>query len=148
MSLTGANADKRYPMTPTQQKIALAKLYGKLNGSSVGGGTSDVDEAVDKVAAEIKKAGSKAVVEKPKYVRQGDAATVAKLVADMNAGRVGALIMDGVNPAYTLPNAEEFISGLEQVDVSVDFAYINDETAQASSYVAAASHYLESWGDA
>ena len=175
MSLTGANADKRYPMTPTQQKIALAKLYGKLNGSSVGGGTSDVDEAVDKVAAEIKKAGSKAVVvsglndenaqtvvlainkllaseafdvEKPKYVRQGDAAKVAKLVADMNAGRVGALIMDGVNPAYTLPNAEEFISGLEQVDVSVDFAYINDETAQASSYVAAASHYLESWGDA
>ena len=174
MSLTGANADKRYPMTPTQQKIALAKLYGKLNGSSVGGGTSDVDEAVDKVAAEIKKAGSKAVVvsglndenaqtvvlainkllaseafdvEKPKYVRQGDAAKVAKLVADMNAGRVGALIMDGVNPVYTLPNAEEFVSGLEQVDVSVDFAYINDETAQASSYVAAASHYLESWGD-
>lgn len=175
MSLTGANADKRYPMTPTQQKIALAKLYGKLNGSSVGGGTSDVDEAVDKVAAEIKKAGSKAVVvsglndenaqtvvlainkllaseafdpEKPKYVRQGDAAKVSKLIADMNAGRVGALIMDGVNPAYTLPNADEFLSGLGQVDVSVDFAFINDETAQASSYVAAASHYLESWGDA
>ncbi|WP_437397432.1 TAT-variant-translocated molybdopterin oxidoreductase [Flagellimonas lutimaris] len=175
MSLTGANADKRYPMTPTQQKIALAKLYGKLNGSSVGGGTSDVDEAVDKVAAEIRKAGSKAVVvsglndenaqtvvlainkllaseafdvEKPKYVRQGDVAKMGKLIADMNAGRVGALIMDGVNPVYTLPNAEEFLSGLEQVDVSVDFAYINDETAQASSYVAAASHYLESWGDA
>ncbi|WP_318309503.1 TAT-variant-translocated molybdopterin oxidoreductase [Flagellimonas crocea] len=175
MSLTGANADKRYPMTPTQQKVALAKLYGKLNGSSVGGGTSDVDEAVDKVAAEIKKAGRKAVVvsglndenaqtvvlainkllaseafdpEKPKYVRQGDTAKVSKLIADMNAGRVGALIMDGVNPAYTLPNAEEFVSGLGQVDVSVDFAYTNDETAQASTYVAAASHYLESWGDA
>ncbi|RIV35433.1 4Fe-4S dicluster domain-containing protein [Flagellimonas lutimaris] len=175
MSLTGANADKRYPMTPTQQKIALAKLYGKLNGSSVGGGTSDVDEAVDKVAAEIRRAGSKAVVvsglndenvqtvvlainkllaseafdaEKPKYIRQGDVAKMGKLIADMNAGRVGALIMDGVNPAYTLPNAEEFLSGLGQVDVSVDFAYINDETAQASSYVAAASHYLESWGDA
>ncbi|MBO6533443.1 MAG: TAT-variant-translocated molybdopterin oxidoreductase [Muricauda sp.] len=174
MSLTGANADKRYPMTPTQQKIALAKLYGKLNGSNVGGGTSDVDEAVDKVAAEIKKAGRKAVVvsglndenaqtvvlainkllaseafdpEKPKYVRQGDAAKVNKLVADMNAGRVGALIMDGVNPAYTLPNAEEFLAGLEKVDLSVDFAYTNDETAQASTYVAASSHYLESWGD-
>ncbi len=175
MSLTGANADKRYPMTPTQQKIALAKLYGKLNGSSVGGGTSDVDEAVDKLAAEIKKAGNKAVVvsglndesaqtvvlainkllaseafdaEKPKYVRQGDTEKVGKLIADMNAGRVGALIMDGVNPVYTLPNAEEFLSGLEQVDISVDFAYTNDETAQSSNYVAAASHYLESWGDA
>ncbi|WP_222983192.1 TAT-variant-translocated molybdopterin oxidoreductase [Flagellimonas meishanensis] len=175
MSLTGANADKRYPMTPTQQKVALAKLYGKLNGSNVGGGTSDVDEAVDKVAAQIRRAGSKAVVvtglndihaqtvvlainkllaseafdaENPRYVRQGDAAKVSKLISDMNAGRVGALIMDGVNPAYTLPNADEFISGLEKVDVSVTFAFNNDETAQASKYVGAASHYLESWGDA
>jgi molybdopterin-containing oxidoreductase family iron-sulfur binding subunit len=175
MSLSGANADKRYPMTPTQQKIALAKLYGKLNGSSVGGGTSDVDEAVDKVASELKKAGSKAVVvtglndvnaqtvvlainkllaseafdaENPRYVRQGDTAKVGKLIADMNAGRVGALIMDGVNPAYTLPNADEFVAGLEKVDVSVTFAFNNDETAQVAGYVAAASHYLESWGDA
>ncbi|KQC30021.1 TAT-variant-translocated molybdopterin oxidoreductase [Flagellimonas eckloniae] len=175
MSLTGANADKRYPMTPTQQKIALAKLYGKLNGSNVGGGTSDVDEAVDAVAAQIRKAGSKAVVvtglndinaqtvvlainqllaseafdtENPKYVRQGSIAKVNKLVSDMNAGRVGALIIDGVNPAYSLPNAADFISGLEKVSVSVDFAFNNDETAQAVKYVAAASHYLESWGDA
>ncbi len=175
MSLTGANADKRYPMTPTQQKIALAKLYGKLNGSNVGGGTSDVDEAVDSIAAQIRKAGSKAVVvtglndinaqtvvlainkllaseafdtEHPKYVRQGSIAKVNKLVSDMNAGRVGALIIDGVNPVYSLPNAADFISGLEKVDVSVDFAFNNDETAQATKYVAAASHYLESWGDA
>ncbi|RIV73797.1 TAT-variant-translocated molybdopterin oxidoreductase [Flagellimonas aequoris] len=175
MSLSGANADKRYPMTPTQQKIALAKLYGKLNGSNVGGGTSDVDEAVEKVAAEIKKAGSKAVVvtglndvnaqtvvlainkllaseafdpESPKYIRQGDTAKVTKLVADMNAGRVGALLMDGVNPVYTLPNSEEFVSGLEKVDLSVAFSFNNDETAQAANYVGAASHYLESWGDA
>ncbi|MBS9460828.1 TAT-variant-translocated molybdopterin oxidoreductase [Flagellimonas sp. 389] len=175
MSLTGANADKRYPMTPTQQKIALAKLYGKLNGSNVGGGTSGVDEAVESVAAQIKKAGNKAVVvsglndvnaqtivlainkllsseafdtNEPKYVRQGNVAKVNKLVSDMNSGRVGALLMDGVNPAYTLPNATEFVSGLEKVDLSVSFSFNNDETAQASKYVAAASHYLESWGDA
>lgn len=175
MSLTGANADKRYPMTPTQQKIALAKLYGKLNGSNVGGGTSDVDAAVEQVAAQIRKAGKKAVVvtglndvnaqavvlainellaseafdtENPKYVRQGSVAKVNKLVSDMNAGKVGVLIIDGVNPVYSLPNAAEFLSGLEKVDVSVDFAFNNDETAQATKYVAAASHYLESWGDA
>nr|WP_299175058.1 TAT-variant-translocated molybdopterin oxidoreductase [uncultured Allomuricauda sp.] len=175
MSLSGANADKRYPMTASQQKIALAKLYGKLNGTNVGGGTSDVDEAVDKIAAEIRKAGSNAVVvtglndinaqtvvlainkllsseafdtENPKYVRQGDVAKVNKLVSDMNSGRVGALIIDGVNPVYSLPNAEDFVAGLEKVDVSVSFAFNNDETAQSVGYVAAASHYLESWGDA
>ncbi|MEM9866143.1 MAG: TAT-variant-translocated molybdopterin oxidoreductase [Bacteroidota bacterium] len=174
MSLSGANADKRYPMTSTQQKIALAKLYGKLNGSTVGGGTSDVDSAVDNLVELIRKAGSKAVVvtglkdvnaqtvvlainkllsseafdaAKPKYVRQGDTSKVRKLIADMNAGRVGALIMDGVNPAYTLPNADDFIKGLKNVDLSVSFSFNNDETAQNSKYVAAASHYLESWGD-
>ena len=174
MSLSGANADKRYPMTSTQQKIALAKLYGKLNGSTVGGGTSDEDSAEDNLVELIRKAGSKAVVvtglkdvnaqtvvlainkllsseafdaAKPKYVRQGDTSKVRKLIADMNAGRVGALIMDGVNPAYTLPNADDFIKGLKNVDLSVSFSFNNDETAQNSKYVAAASHYLESWGD-
>ena len=33
MSLTGANADHRIPLKPSDQKIALAKLYGKLNNS-------------------------------------------------------------------------------------------------------------------
>ncbi|WP_343487483.1 TAT-variant-translocated molybdopterin oxidoreductase [Allomuricauda sp. d1] len=174
MTLTGANADHRFPMTGAQQKIALAKLYGKLNGSNVGGGTSEVDEAVDAVAKQIRKAGRKAVVvsgindvnvqtvvlainkllnseafdpSNPKYVRQGNTAQVNKLISDMNAGRVGMLIMDGVNPVYSLPNSADFVSGLEKVDVSVTFAFNNDETAQVSSYVAAASHYLESWGD-
>ena len=175
MSLTGANADKRYPMTAAQQKIALAKLYGKLNGTSVGGGTSDVDGAVEAIAAQIKKAGNKAVVvtglndinaqmvvlainkmlaseafdaSSPKYVRQGNTAKVSKLISDMNAGRVGLLIMDGVNPVYSLPNSADFVAGLGKVDVSVSFSFNNDETAQSTQFVAAASHYLESWGDA
>ena len=174
MTLSGANADKRIPMNTARLKIALAILYGKLNGSNVGGGTSEVDAAVDALAAQIKKVGSKAVVvtglddvnaqmvvlainkmlhseafdaEKPKYTRQGNTAKVNKLVRDMNAGKVGILIMDGVNPAYSLPNAEEFVSGLAKVDVSVDFAFNQDETAIASKYVAASSHFLESWGD-
>ncbi|HAI37658.1 MAG TPA: hypothetical protein DCM40_05795, partial [Maribacter sp.] len=62
MSLTGANADKRLAMKPSAQKVVLAKLYGKLNGTSVGGNTSEYDALVDSIATEIKKAGSNAVV--------------------------------------------------------------------------------------
>ena len=40
MSLTGANADHRMPMKPSEIKVVLAKVYGKLNGSKVSGGTS------------------------------------------------------------------------------------------------------------
>ena len=33
---------------------------------------------------------------------------VAQLVADMKAGKVHTLIMNGVNPAYTLANSKDF----------------------------------------
>ena len=175
MSLAGANADKRVPLTPSQTKVALAKLYAKLNGSTVGGDLPEaVVKAIDAVAKEIRVAGSNAVVvtgladenaqavvlainemlsskafdtAAPKYTRKGNDKAVNQLVKDMNAGKVGVLIMDGVNPVYTLSNAAEFTAALAKVDVSVAFTQSNNETAVASKFVAAAPHYLESWGD-
>ncbi|WP_412987883.1 TAT-variant-translocated molybdopterin oxidoreductase [Pontimicrobium sp. IMCC45349] len=175
MSLTGANADKRVPLTPSQQKVALAKFYGKITGTSVSGSLpAHVEDAVAKAASEVSKAAGNAVVvtgiqdvnaqtivlainerisskafdaKTPIKTRQGNDKAVAKLVADMNAGTVGAVIMSGVNPMYTLPNAAEFASGLEKTDLSVTFSMKADETAIVSQYVAAAPHYLETWGD-
>ncbi|MEO0571138.1 MAG: TAT-variant-translocated molybdopterin oxidoreductase [Bacteroidota bacterium] len=175
MSLSGANADTRLPMKPSEVKVALAKLYGKLNGSVVSGGSSKIDNAVDALTHEIRKSGSNAVVvcgindenaqmvtlainrllqskafdtDKPRYVRQGNTSQLSTLISDMKAGRVGALFIDGVNPMYSLPNASDFAEGLSKVDTSVYFAFNNDETAKAVTHVAAASHYLEAWGDA
>ena len=174
MSLSGANADRRVPLKPSQLKVALAKLYGKLNGSSVGGGDSTVDGVVGQLAGELRKAGSNAVVvcglndvnaqavtlainellrskafdtKNPKYIRQGNTAMVNQLIADMKAGKVGALLIDGVNPVYSLPNAKDFVDGLASVSMTLSSSFNNDETAQAVKYVAAASHFLESWGD-
>jgi hypothetical protein len=39
----------------------------------------------------------------PLYLRQGSDAEYATLVADMNAGKVGALLIHGVNPSYYRP---------------------------------------------
>lgn len=174
MSLTGANADKRVPLTPMQQKVALAKLYAKLNGTSVGGEIGDAEQALDAVVAQIKKNTSNAVVvtgiddvnaqsvvlainemlgskafdpKSPKYSRQGNTNAVNALISDMNAGKVGALIMDGVNPMYTLPNAVDFASGIEKVDISVVFSTNWNETTEVTQYTAATNHFLESWGD-
>ena len=176
MSLTGANADKRVQLTPSQQKVALAKLYGYLNGVAVSGELNEnIDAAIKSAASQLRKAGSKGVVitgiqdadaqglvltinknlgsdafdvTSPKMTRQGNSAKVAQLVSDMNNGSVGALIMSGVNPAYTLPNASDFVNGLKNVPLSVTFSMKEDETAIESQYIAAAPHYLESWGDA
>lgn len=176
MTLSGANADKRVPMKPSEQKKALAALYSKLNNSRV---STDLSEAamavVENTAAEIRRKGSKAVVvtglddvdaqmvvlainqmlgseamdtAAPKYLRKGNTAEVKQLISDMRSGNVGLLIMDGVNPMYTLPNATEFAEGLEKVDLSVTFSTNWNETTERTQFTAAANHFLESWGDA
>ena len=175
MSLSGANADKRVPLTPTEQKLALAKLYSYVVGGSVSGTLpANIEDAVKKAASQLKKAGSKGLVvtgiqdvnaqtvaleinealsskafnkSSPIKTRQGSDVAVARLVGDMKAGRVGALIMSGVNPIYSLPNASDFAEGLKKVDLSVAFSMKVDETSSEAQYIAAAPHYLESWGD-
>ncbi|WP_299115754.1 TAT-variant-translocated molybdopterin oxidoreductase [uncultured Winogradskyella sp.] len=176
MSLSGANADKRLPLKPSEQRLALAKLYSYVTGNSVGGANlpEALDAAVKAAAKELSKAGSNAVVvtgiqdvnaqtvalELNEYLnskafdskttintRQGSDKAVMQLVADMKAGNVGALIVNGVNPMYTLPNASDFAEGLAKVDLSVAFSMKQDETAVNCNYIAAAPHNLESWGD-
>jgi len=175
MTLSGANADKRVPLTPNQQKLALAKLYSLVVGGSVSVDLPEnVAAAVQSAANEIKTAGSNAVVvtgiqdvnaqtvalEINEHLnskafdasttiktRQGSDKAVMQLVADMKAGKVGAVIMNGVNPMYTLPNAADFKEGLDKVDLSIAFSLKVDETSSNCDYIAAASHNLESWGD-
>jgi molybdopterin-containing oxidoreductase family iron-sulfur binding subunit len=65
----------------------------------------------------------------------------------MNAGAIGAVIINNTNPVYSLPNASEFVEGLKKVKVSVAFSMQDNETANAVHYVLATPHYLESWGD-
>ena len=176
MTNSGAKADKRVPLTPSQLKIALAKLFGKLNNMPVAGELPDgAEEALDSVAKQIRKAGNRAVVvtglqnenaqtlvlalnemlgsrafdpHAPKYIRKGNVKAVAQLIGDMKAGKVGALLMDGVNPMYTLPDPTDFAEGIKNVGLSLIFALNHNETAAVAQYVAASSHFLESWGDA
>lgn len=176
MSLSGANADKRVPVTPTNQKLVLAQLHSLIVGGSVNANAlpANVKEAVQKAASELKRAGSNGVlvsgiqdvnaqtvvleinealnskafdVKTPIKTRQGNAKAVQTLISDMKAGKVGAVIMSGVNPMYTLPNAKDFAEAIKKTDLSVYFTMKEDETASVSEYLAATPHYLESWGD-
>lgn len=175
MSLAGANADVRIPLNIAAQKQALVKIYNMVTGASVG--TSKIDkyeEAVVKAAKQLKAAGNKGVfvtglddvnaqllalainnaLQSEAFnpsdailTRKGDAKAVAQLVADMKAGKVHTLIMNGVNPAYTLSNSKEFVAALKSVKLSVAFSMKEDETSTETTIAAAAPHYLESWGD-
>ena len=141
MSLAGANADKRMPMNISQQKAALADIY-----NAVVNGASPKNAEIAKVVNQLKSAKSKGVVvtglddvnaqlvvlainsaiaseafnpTNAKLVRKGNAKEVSQLVDYMKAGKVHTLIMSGVNPVYTLPNAKDFSEALKKVKLSV-----------------------------
>jgi molybdopterin-containing oxidoreductase family iron-sulfur binding subunit len=174
MTLTGGNADKRIIVRPSEQVLVLSKLYQAIVSGISTMEESPINTAVQKAAAQIKKAGKKAVVitgiqnenaqllalainkaiqsevvdlVNTKNTRQGNDAEVAELISAMKAGRVGAVIMNEINPVYTLANANEFTEALKKVKLSVAFSMTPNETANVSQYVAATPHYLESWGD-
>ncbi len=174
-SITGANADKRIPVKLSQQRAVLNALNAMIGGGGATSDLPPaVMEAVERAAAQLRRSGSRGVVvtgipdteaqslvlsinealgsqvmdtENPRMVRQGNAAQVQQLVQDMNAGSVGAIIIAGVNPAYSMPNANEFVEGLKNVGLSIAFSMKADETAKLCNYIAATPHYLESWGD-
>ncbi|MGH2552528.1 MAG: TAT-variant-translocated molybdopterin oxidoreductase [Chitinophagaceae bacterium] len=83
--------------------------------------------------------------------RQGvdsGAGSIEELIADMEAGNIGTLMICGANPAYTYYNADRFKAALKKIRVTVSFNEKMDETTELCEYLIPTHHYLESWGDA
>ncbi|MEO6488485.1 MAG: TAT-variant-translocated molybdopterin oxidoreductase [Ferruginibacter sp.] len=80
--------------------------------------------------------------------RKGIDAEMVSLVADMNAGAIGALMIWDCNPVYNYPDHKALISGIAKVPVTISFNSSMDETTEMCKYAIPAHHWLESWGDA
>ena len=173
MSLTGANADKRLVVKPSDQVFALLNLYNAITGNKVASKATSKDAEIKKLANTLKEAGSKAVVltglndknaqlitfainkalnskiidvSNTLNVRQGNDAEVAQLVSDLKSGAVAGVISYNVDPVFSLANGKEFAAALKG-KLSVAIAVENNDTVAASNYVLPATHFLESWGD-
>jgi len=175
MTLSGAAADKRLPMSVANQKQALVLIYNIVTGSSVAVNLAPEFKAeVTKAAQQLKAAGSKGLLVSGiqdknaqllvlainqvlaseafstvglRQIRKGSDAQVAQLINDMKAGSVHTLIMSGVNPVYTLADSASFVEGLKKVKTSVALSLKEDETASVATIAAPVPHYLEAWGD-
>jgi molybdopterin-containing oxidoreductase family iron-sulfur binding subunit len=176
MTLTGANADNRVMAKPHELKQALQSIYlnlrnQKYNGPSLG---PYLDRYVKLAVDSIKKSGKKAVVisglddvdsqeivlmineliesdafniKSPKLIFQGSDKDLLNTIDELKSGKISGVITAGINPSYSLPNADEFSGLLNKLEFSLCFTMKEDETAMNSKYLAATPHYLESWGD-
>ncbi len=178
LSMTGANADERYTHRPTETGAIALALLAELGGSVTAPALSEKLKAgVRKAAKDLMDNKGKALVVSgsnnvniqiivnaineaigapgstinwgaPVQIRQGIDGEMNQLVADLNDGKVGALLVYGVNPAYDYYDAEKFKSGLKKVKASISFNDRLDETTELTKLVLPAPHFLESWGDA
>ena len=80
--------------------------------------------------------------------RNGNDAAFTQLLADMNAGAVGALMVYGCNPVYHYFDGKKVAAGIAKVPVSISFNSTLDETTECCKYIIPSHHWLESWGDA
>lgn len=74
--------------------------------------------------------------------------SIARLVADMNAGRVQSLFIIGGNPVFDAPADLQFAEALKKVPFRANTGIYYDETAALCHWHVNAAHFLESWGDA
>lgn len=177
-SLTGSNADEKYLHRPSETLAIAAALLSAVNGTGVAGiadaklkagveaaakaltenkgaalvvaGSNDVNVQiiVNAINNAIGAGGSTINWGVLSNTRAGVDAEFAQLVADMNAGSVGTLLIHGANPAYSWFAADQFKAGLAKVKTTISFAGKVDETAELCKFVLPDSHFLESWGDA
>ena len=75
-------------------------------------------------------------------------ASLRALVDDMNAGRVGTLLILGGNPVFDAPVDFDFADALKRVPFSAHLALYADETSRACAWHLPQAHFLETWSDA
>lgn len=173
LSLTGSNADERFPVKPSQLgQVAL----GLLSGVGGAGSASSVfgkevaaiaaklkaangkglvvcgsnDPAIQLVVNEINKAigayGSTINTEITDNTHQGDDAAVKKLVDDMGSA-IDTVIFYNTNPVYTAPKALGFEAAMKKLSCRISFASHADETSSLCDFICPDHHYLEAWND-
>ncbi len=177
ISMTGANADERFTHKPSEAGAVAVALLNALNGQAIAGVNEKVKKGIATVAKDLlaNKGASLVVSDSnnvnvqivvnaineaigangttinwsaPLLTKQGTDADMATLVSDMEAGKIGSLLIYDANPAYDYFDAEKFKAAIKKVKTTVSFNERMDETTELVKYVLPAHHYLESWGDA
>ncbi|SHE88337.1 TAT-variant-translocated molybdopterin oxidoreductase [Chryseobacterium takakiae] len=166
MSLTGANADERFRLKPSQVNKTLVEVYNAI----VGGGTSD--KTASEIAKELQAKGNKAVVfadgskgaqvlahlinkqlastaftGKANLLKEFDKARFEEFLGWVNAGQVGVLIANNVDPIYSYHKGEDFKKSLSKVPYVIAVADKKNEMYKAAKAVIPVANWLESWGD-
>jgi molybdopterin-containing oxidoreductase family iron-sulfur binding subunit len=77
----------------------------------------------------------------------GDAANIALLKADLDAGKVDTLVVMGSNPVYSAPGHLDLKTSIRKAKTLMCLSDYHDETSKGCSWTFPRAHYMEAWGD-
>lgn len=173
LSLTGANADYRSMIKPSQIGNVVTQLYNILSGSESKSEISNLTKAASELKANqgaslvvcgsndknvqivvnainnlLGNYGTTILTQSPVNFRQGNDEEMGAFISEVKEGKVDGVIFFNCNPVYDHPQGEVLAGALSKISLSVSTSTTADETASSSAYIAPDNHYLESWGDA
>jgi MoCo/4Fe-4S cofactor protein with predicted Tat translocation signal len=178
MTLSGSNADVRFPIKPSEEGAIVLALYNAIarikSGSVVLGVQSLVDvndlakDLLENEKQSIIISGSNDVniqllvnginqllgnygqtigLENPLQTKQGIDQNMDRLLGELKAGSVKALLVWGANPVYDHPHGKEFAAAIRKSELSISFSERPDETTALCQYILPETNFLESWND-
>lgn len=173
MTLTGANADYRTPIKPSQEGQILQSLHAMITGGSAkaefpnlarcandlkkargksivvsGSNDPNIQTLVNAINQSLGNYGNTLDINTPVYYRQGDDEAMADFISSVENGSVDAVIFYNCNPVYNHPLGAKLVKALEKAKLTVTTSDRVDETAALVTYIAPDHHFLESWNDA
>ncbi len=138
------------PVSPIEIRSTANELWENRGKSLLISNSNEIDIQilVNVINELLGNYGNTIHLDSPLYTKQGIDSEMEALILEMEKGKITALIMNNVNPAYNYPYADKFKKGLKNLKLSISLASTLDETAALVNYVCPDNHFLESWNDA
>ena len=177
MSLSGANADYRGQIKPSQE-LALAKaMLDVLNGKALdtefnedtnsklvkaveslkndkgnslliaGSNNPNVQMLVNKINYQLGNYGQTIDTENVIELYKGDDGEIEEFKNELLSGDLHGVIFYGSNPVYSHPEGKQMRDAISSLDLSVSFSEYMDETASNCQFVCPDHNFLEAWCD-
>jgi molybdopterin-containing oxidoreductase family iron-sulfur binding subunit len=170
LTSTGASADRRVLVKPSEEATAVVDLYKAVSGTPSGNAKIDAvakdllaakgsalvvsgsnDPNVQIVVNAINQAldsyGSTISFTSTYNTKVGSDKAAAQLLDGLSSGDIKGVIFYNSNPLLTHPSAAKLADAIKKAQVSVSFSERQDETSLACQYVCPDHNWLESWND-
>ena len=170
LTSTGAAADKRILVKPSEEATFLVDLHKAVTGGTSGNAKADgvakellaakgsslvvsgsndpnVQAVANAINAALDNYGATISFASTYNTKLGSDKAASTLLDGLEKGDIKAVIFYNSNPLLTHPQAAKLAAAIKKATVSVSFADKADETSEAVSYVCPDSHWLESWND-